>query len=384
MAEQKRDYYEVLEVSKTATDEELKKAYRRLAKKYHPDANPNNKAEAEAKFKELNEAYEVLSDKQKRAMYDQFGHNGPQGFGGAGNGGGSYSYSPSGFDGSDIDLDDIVSSIFGGGFKSGRRSSRNPNGPVKGADLTYNLELTYEEAFTGIKKQITIMREAECEHCKGSGAKPGTRAETCKVCNGTGQVRQMQNTLFGQMQTARTCSNCRGTGKVIKEHCEYCKGTGRVRKQVKISVDVPAGINDNQTIVLRGEGAPGVNGGPKGDLYIVVILRRHQIFTRHDNDVLCDIPVTITQATLGAELDIPMVDGKKEKFKIPEGTQTETKFRIRGKGFKQVNRETSGDFIFTVIVQTPKRLTKEQRELLEQLAKTMNEQPPVRKKGIFG
>jgi molecular chaperone DnaJ len=376
MAEQKRDYYEVLGVAKTATADELKKAYRQMAKKYHPDANPNNKQEAESKFKEVNEAYEVLSDPQKRQMYDQFGFNGPQGSG-FGGGNGYYQYS-GGFDGFDIDLDDIVSSIFGGG-----RSSRRPSGPAKGADLRYNLEITYVEAYQGVKKQITINREEICPTCKGDGAKPGSKIENCKACNGTGTVRTIKNTIFGQTQTTRTCDVCKGSGKIIKESCTECHGKGKIRKPTKITVNIPAGIDDGQTVVLRNEGAPGTKGGPKGDLYIVVSLKRNNIFTRQGENVFCEIPVTMTQATLGAELQIPLVDGSKTTFKIPEGTQTGSKFTIRGKGFKNINRGYNGDLVFTVTVQTPKHLTKEQRTLLEQLAKTMNEQPPVKKKGIF-
>lgn len=377
----KRDYYEVLGVNKSATDEELKKAYRKLAKKYHPDANPDNKKEAEAKFKEVNEAYENLSDPQKRRMYDQFGHDGPAGFGGGPGGGGYYSYSSSGFDGFDMgDLGDIFSSFFGGGA----RSSRTKTGPSKGADLRYDMELTFEEAYTGVQKEININREDTCNVCKGTGAKEGSKVETCSVCGGTGQIKQVQTTILGQMQTTRTCSNCHGEGKIIKEPCEHCRGKGKVRKQTKLTVKIPAGIDDNQTVVLRGEGAAGEKGGPKGDLYITVHLKRHSIYTRRDDNILCEIPITITQATLGAEIEVPMVGGKKEKFKIPEGTQTGTRFRIREKGFKNVNRNYTGDFIFTVVVQTPKKLSKEQRELLTQLAKTMNEQPPIKKKGIFG
>ena len=381
MAEQKRDYYEVLEVPKTATADELKKAYRKMAKKYHPDANPNNKAEAEAKFKEVNEAYEVLSDPQKRQMYDQFGFNGPQssGFGG---GNGYYSYT-GGFDGFDIDLEDIMSSIFGGGFGGRTQSSSRRTGPTKGTDLRYNVEVTFEEALKGVKKQITINREEVCSTCSGTGAKPGTKVDTCSTCKGTGSVRTIRNTIFGQTQTTRTCEECGGTGKIIKEYCSECKGKGRIRKPTKITVNIPAGIDDGQTVILRGEGAPGNNGGPKGDLYIVVSLKRSNIFTRKDEDVYCNIPITITQATLGADLQIPMVDGTKETFRIPEGTQTGTKFTIKGKGFKNINRGYYGDLIFTVLVQTPKKLTKEQRALMEELAKTMNEQPPVKKKGIF-
>ena len=378
---QKRDYYEVLGVSKTATDEELKKAYRKLAKQYHPDANPDNKEEAERKFKEINEAYENLSDPQKRKMYDQFGHDGPAGFGGGASGG----YYSSGFDGfSDFgDLGDIFSSFFGGGF-GGRGSRRNNNGPVKGADLKTTVDITFEESFLGTEKEVVISRNETCTTCGGNGAKPGTVIDKCNVCNGTGQVRQIHNTILGQMQTTRTCSNCNGTGKVIKQPCEECKGRGKIRKQAKIKVKIPAGIDDNQTIVLRGEGESGSRGGQKGDLYIVIRVKKNSIYTRSGNDVYCTVPITFTQAALGADLQIPMVDGAKEIFKIPEGTQTESKFTIKNKGFKNVNGTGQGNFIFKVQVQVPKRLSKEQRELLNQLAKTMNEQPPIKKKGIFG
>ena len=381
----KRDYYEVLGVDKNATQEELKKASRKLAKKYHPDANPNNKKEAEIKFKEVNEAYENLSDPQKRRMYDQFGHNGPQGFGG-GQGpfgqGGYYSYTTSDF-GDFGDLGDIFSSFFGGGF-GGRTSSRRQNGPRKGADLNLRMEITFEQSFLGVEKEITVTRNETCDTCHGTGAKPGTSPVKCSVCNGTGQVTAVQNTILGQMQTRRTCSACHGTGEVIKEPCETCKGKGTVRKQPKIKVKIPAGIADNQTVVLRGEGEPGEKGGTKGDLYITVKIKRHSIFSRNGNNVMCEVPITITQATLGADLEIPMVDGSKEIFRIPDGTQTGTKFTIKNKGFKPINSSNVGDFVFTVTVQTPKRLSKEQRELLTQLAKTMNEQPPIKKRGLFG
>ena len=385
-----RDYYEVLGVNKNATDDELKKAYRKLAKKYHPDANPDNKKEAEEKFKEVNEAYETLSDPQKRRMYDQFGPDGPQGFGGgSGQGpfgqGGYYSYSSSGFNGFDDfgDLGDIFSSFFGGGF-GGRSSSRKQNGPRKGADLNLRMEITFEQAYSGVEKEITVTRNETCDNCHGTGAKPGTSVTKCTTCNGTGQVTQVQNTILGQMQTRRTCTVCHGTGEIIKEPCEVCHGNGTVRKQPRIKVKIPAGIDDNQTVVLRGEGEPGEKGGPKGDLYITVRIKKHSICTRSGNNVMCEVPITITQATLGADLEIPMVDGTKVVYKIPDGTQTGTKFVIRNKGFKSVNSSSTGDFVFTVKVQTPKRLTKEQRELLVQLAKTMNEQPPIKKRGFFG
>ena len=382
----KKDYYEVLGVNKSATDEELKKAYRKLAKKYHPDANPDNKKEAEAKFKEINEAYETLSDPQKRRMYDQFGPDGPQGFGGGAGGpfgGGYYSYTSSGFDGfSDFgDLGDIFSSFFGGSARTSRQQAR---GPKKGADLNLNLEITFEEAFLGVEKEIVITRPETCDVCHGTGARPGTTVTKCPTCNGTGTVRQVQNTILGQMQTTRTCTACHGTGEIIKEPCDYCKGKGTVRKQPRIKVKIPAGIDDNQTVVLRGEGEPGEKGGPKGDLYITVRIKRSSIYSRQGTTVMCEVPITITQATLGANLKIPMVDGSTEIFTIPEGTQTGTKFTIKERGFKSLNSNIRGNFVFTVIVQTPKRLNKEQRELLEKLARTMNEQPPIKKKGIFG
>lgn len=379
MAE-KRDYYEVLGVTKNATDEELKKAYRKLAKKYHPDANPNNKEEAEKKFKEVNEAYETLSDSQKRQMYDQFGADGPQGFNGFNGGNGTYTYTSSGFDGfGDIfgDLGDLFG--FGGG-----RSTRQTNGPIKGADLRYNIDLTFEEAYSGISKEININRNEKCTTCDGSGAKRGTHPETCSICSGKGTVSKIQTTLLGQMKVQTTCSNCHGTGKVIKETCETCYGKGTVRKQAKIKVKIPAGIDEGQTVVLRGEGEPGKNGGKNGDIYITINLKRHSIFTRKEDNVYCDIPITFTQATLGAEIQVPLVDGAKLTYKIPEGTQTGTKFTIKDKGFVHINSNYRGNLIFTVQVQVPKKLSKEQREILVQLAKTMNEQPPIKKRGIFG
>ena len=383
---QKRDYYEVLGVNKNATDEELKKAYRKLAKKYHPDANPDNKEEAERKFKEVNEAYETLSDKQKRQMYDQFGFDGPQGFG-TGQGGGYYSYG-TGFDGfggfSDFgdfgDLGDIFSSFFGGSSTRSRSSSR----VRRGADLKINLEITFEEAYLGVEKEISLNRSETCSSCSGTGAKRGTSPEKCSVCNGTGKIKQVVTTPFGQMATQKVCTHCGGKGKIIREPCPDCHGKGVNKKTIKLKVKIPEGIDDGQTVVLKGEGESGTNGGTKGDLYIVVHIKRHSIYTRKSEHVLCDIPITITGATLGTEIEVPMVDGTKVKYKIPEGTQTGTKFTIKNKGFKSINGNWRGDFIFTVIVQTPKRLTKEQRELLLALAKTMNEQPPIRKKGIFG
>ena len=377
----KRDYYEVLGVNKNATDEELKKAYRQLAKKYHPDANQDNKKEAEAKFKEVSEAYEVLSDKQKRTMYDQFGHDGPAGFGGGNPGGGYYSYG--GFDG--FDASDIFSSFFDGfGFDFGGKGARKKNAARRGADIVYNMDLTFEEAYLGVDKKITVNRNEQCNHCHGSGAKPGTSPVTCTTCHGSGQIKQTITTILGQMQTTRPCTTCGGDGKIIQEPCVECRGKGKIRKSVTIDVKIPAGIDNNQILTVREQGELGENGAPRGDVKISIRLKKHSIYKREGDNVLCDIPVTFTQATLGAELEIPMVDGTKEKYKMPEGTATGTKFIIKNKGFKNVANNWRGDFVFTTVVQVPKKLTAEQRDLLQKLAKTMNEQPPVKKKGFFG
>lgn len=385
---QKRDYYEVLGVNKNSSEDEIRRAFRRLAKKYHPDANPDNKKEAEEKFKEVNEAYEVLSDPQKKQMYDQFGFDGPQAYGGQG--GGYYSYGQ-GFDGfsgfgTDFgdfgDLGDIFSSFFGGGATSSRRHTSN--GPAKGADIRTSINITFEESYLGVEKEISLYRNEQCTTCGGSGAKKGTKPETCSVCGGKGRITQVSQTILGNMSTQRTCSACKGTGKIIKEPCEDCKGKGIKSKQVKIKVKIPEGIDEGQTIVLKGEGESGKNGGPKGDLYIIIHVKKHNIFSRNSDHVLCEIPITFTGATLGTEIEVPMVDGTKEKYKIPEGTQPGTKFVIKGKGFKSVSGNWRGDFVFTVTVEVPKKLTHEQRVLLVELAKTMNEQPQIKKKGIFG
>ena len=362
-----KDYYEILGVSKSASDDELKKAYRKLAKQWHPDANPDNKEEAEKKFKEIGEAYEVLSNPEKRKMYDQFGTADPQqagfggfdgfgGFGGFGNG--TYSYSTSGFGFDDV-VDDFVSSIFGGG-----RRSRT------------------EESFTGCEKEFSINKNVKCETCDGIGAKPGTTVDTCHVCGGTGRVNKVQSIGgFASFQTVATCDECRGTGKIIKEPCDTCKGKGKIRKDVKIKVEVPAGIQDGQTLRLGGKGDAGENGGANGDIYIDIRVKKSKIFTRNGNDVECVIPITMTQAALGADLKIPTVTGEEIEVQIPEGTQTGTTYTLKGKGFQKVNSSSIvGDLNYTVEVQTPKKLTKEQRELLESLAKTMNEQPPIKKK----
>lgn len=379
----KRDYYEVLGVSKSATDAELKKAYRKLAKQYHPDANPDNKEEAEKKFKEVGEAYEVLSDPQKRKLYDAYGFDGPNM---GANGGGYYSYG-SGFDGFSgfgdfSDLGDIFSSFFGGDRRGG--SSRSRNTVTKGADLKIAIDITFKESYTGVEKEISINRNEVCPDCNGNGCAKGTSPTKCTVCGGKGVIKQVSATLFGQVSTQRTCSTCNGTGTIITNPCPSCKGKGTVKKAKKLKIKIPEGIGDGQTIVLQNEGEPGRNGGPNGDLYIVVRVKKDSVYSRRAEHVLAEVPITFTMATLGGEIEIPMVDGSKEKYKIPEGTATNTKFSIKGKGFKSLNGNWRGDFVFTVVVQVPKKLTTEQRALLVELAKTMNEQPPLKKKGIFG
>ena len=381
-----KNYYEVLGVDKSASDDEIKKAYRKLAKQWHPDANPDNKAEAEAKFKEVGEAYEVLSNPQKRKNYDQFGSADGPSFGGSGFGG----YSTSGFSGfsgdfGDVDLGDIFSSFFGGGFgvRSSSRSS-NPNAPRKGNDLEANITISFEEAFKGVTKEFKISKNVKCEDCDGKGAKKGTSVETCPNCNGTGKVSTTQRIGgFGAFQTVHDCEKCRGTGKIIKEPCEKCGGKGEYRKTVNISVTIPAGVDDGQSLILRGKGEPGKNGGQDGDIYLNVKIKNNTPFEREGNNVRLTVPITITQATLGGKLNIPTVDGDSVEYEISSGTQSGDQFVLKGKGFVGIHSKVPGDLTFNVQVQTPKKLTKEQRELFEALAKTMNEQPPIKKKSFW-
>ncbi|WP_089729177.1 molecular chaperone DnaJ [Candidatus Thiosymbion oneisti] len=344
----KRDYYEVLGVSRNASDSDLKKAYRRLAMKYHPDRNPG--AEAERRFKEAKEAYEVLNDPKKRSAYDQFGHAGVEtsgGFGGAGDfGGGSFS---------DI-FGDVFGDIFGSGGRSrGRRVHR-------GADLRYDLSLTLEEAVAGKEIKIRVPTLAECQFCGGSGAKPGTSAKTCPTCGGGGQIRMQQ----GFFSVQQTCPQCRGQGTVIEEHCSYCRGEGRVQEQKTLSVKVPAGVDTGDRIRLSGEGEPGEQGGPPGDLYVQILVKEHPIFTREDNHLFCEVPIGFVTAALGGELQVPTLNGK-VMLKIPAGTQTGKMFRMRGKGVKPVRGGIIGDLICRVVVETPVNLTERQKELLREL-----------------
>lgn len=372
MAEQKRDYYEVLGVSKSATEDELKKAYRKLAKQYHPDLHPDDK-EAEAKFKELNEAYAVLSDNDSRAKYDQFGHAGVDPNFGAGGGGGF-----GGFGGfADFDLGSIFDSFFGGGG-----AARPRNGPQKGESLRSSVIISFEEAAFGCEKEVTINRSEQCEECGGSGCAKGTTAEICSECHGTGTVRVQQQTPMGVFASTSPCPKCHGTGKIILQPCKTCKGNGYVRKQRKISVNIPAGIDDGQVISLRGQGNAGKRGGPAGDLLISVGVRSHPLFTREGTSVFCEAPITFTQAALGAELEIPTIDGK-VKYTLPEGTQTGTVFRLRGKGIPNLHGKGRGDQYVTVTVEVPKNLTSEQKEKLRQFDSSLSENNHTKRKSFF-
>ena len=374
MAENKRDYYEVLGVEKSASHDEIKKAYRKAAMKYHPDRNPGNK-EAEEKFKEVGEAYEVLSDEEKRQRYDQFGFAGVDPNFGAGAGGyGGYGGGFGGF-GDFGDLGDIFGSFFGGG---GRSAGPNPNAPRRGENVMSRLELTFEEAAFGCEKEVGAMRIENCTACSGSGSADGT-VETCTTCHGTGQVRTVQNFMGMQMQSSAACPKCGGKGKVIKNPCNTCKGKGKVRRTQKIKVKVPCGVDDGQSVRVRGEGCVGSNGGPNGDLLVEIYIKRHPIFARRGTEVLCEVPISFSQAALGAQIQVPTLDGK-VPYDLPEGTQTGTTFTIAGKGIPEINNmKRRGSQRFTVVVETPTKLTKEQKELLRQLDESLDETPKRKK-----
>ncbi|MFC4320835.1 molecular chaperone DnaJ [Litchfieldia salsa] len=348
----KRDYYEVLGLSKGASKDEVKKAYRKLSKKYHPDINKAD--DAADKFKEVKEAYETLSDDNKKAHYDQFGHTDPnQGFGGFGGGqdfGGGFGF------------EDIFSSIFGGGTRR-----RDPNAPRQGADLQYTMTLDFEEAVFGKEVDIEIPREETCETCDGSGAKPGTKPSTCSHCNGSGQLNVEQNTPFGRIVNRRVCNYCSGTGKKIEHKCSTCGGSGKVNKRKKIHVKIPAGVDDGQQLRVSAQGEPGVNGGPSGDLYVVFQVRGHEFFERDGDDIYCEMPLTFAQASLGDEVEVPTLHGK-VKLKIPSGTQTGTKFRLRGKGVPNVRGYGQGDQHIHVRVITPTQLTEKQKQLIREFS----------------
>lgn len=372
MAENKRDYYEVLGVKKDASAEEIKKAYRKSAMKYHPDRNPGNK-EAEEKFKEVGEAYEVLSDETKRQRYDQFGFAGVDPNFGAGAGGPGYGGGFGGF-GDFGDLGDIFGEFFGGGSRRGSAQ----NAPRRGENVMARLELTFEEAAFGCEKEVAAQRIENCAACNGTGSADGV-IETCQQCRGTGQVRTVQNFMGMQMQSSTTCPSCNGRGKVIKTPCNTCKGKGKVRRTKRVKVKIPAGVDAGQSVRVRGEGCVGSNGGVSGDLLVEIYIKRHPIFTREDYDVLCEVPITFTQAALGAEIEVPTLDGR-VKFDLPEGTQTGKEFVLRDKGIPEVgNPRRRGSHRFTVVVETPTHLTKEQKDLLRQLDGTMDETPKRKK-----
>lgn len=356
MAEQKRDYYEVLGVDKNADDAALKKAYRVLAKKYHPDMNPGD-AEAEKKFKEASEAYAVLSDPEKRRQYDQFGHAAFDG----GAGGGGFG----GFDFNSADFGDIFGDIFGD-FFGGRRSARGNNGPMKGANIRTSVRITFEEAVFGVDKEIELTLKDECKTCHGSGAKAGTTPETCQKCGGKGQVVFTQQSFFGTVRNVQTCPDCNGTGKVIKEKCPDCHGSGYIASRKKIQVSIPAGIDNGQSVRIREKGEPGTNGGPRGDLLVEVIVGRHPIFQRQDYDIYSNVPVSYAIAALGGEVVVDTVDGK-VIYEVKPGTQTDTRVRLKGKGVPTLrNKEVRGDHYVTLVVQTPEKLSHEAKELLKQ------------------
>ena len=373
MAE-KRDYYEVLGVKKGASEDELKKAYRKLAKENHPDLHPGDK-ECEARFKEINEAYEVLSDPDKRAKYDQFGHaafDPSQGFGGGGGFGGF-----EGFGG----FGDIFSDIFGGGFGFGGGGGRNPNAPRKGDNLRATVNIKFEEAAFGVKKDVFVSKIEQCHDCKGTGCAEGTTAEVCPDCKGTGTVMSTKRTPFGMVQSSEQCPKCRGRGKVIHSPCKTCRGMGSVRRQHKVSVSIPAGIDDGQTISLKGQGNAGLNGGPAGDLLITVLVQPHARFERDGASILLDQEISFSQAALGAEVEVPTLDGK-VKLNIPEGTQTGTTFRLKGKGVPFLRNGGRGDQFVTVNVAVPRSMTSTQKNALRRYAETMGE--TVEQKNIFG
>ncbi|MCL2070919.1 MAG: molecular chaperone DnaJ [Oscillospiraceae bacterium] len=378
----KKDYYETLGLKKGASDDEIKKAFREKAKQFHPDLNPDN-PDAELKFKEVNEANEVLSNPEKRQKYDSFGHAGVDpSYGGGGYGG--FSGFGGGFEsgGINIDLGDIFDNLFGGGSGGFRSNAANPNVPRQGADISINLDIGFMEACKGVSHEIEVNRQEPCDTCSGSGAKPGTSSKTCGECSGTGRVRFQQRTLFGISQSTRACSHCAGKGKVIESPCVSCSGQGKVNKKKKITVGVPAGIDNGQILCVRGEGHIGVNGGGRGALNARISVRRDPIFKREGFDVHCEVPLTYSQAALGAEIEVPTIDGA-VKLTIPEGTQPDTVFRLRGKGIQRLRREGRGDEMVKATIEIPKNLTKQQKELLRQLDNSFTTKNFAKRESFF-
>ena len=379
MAENKRDYYEVLGISKGASEDEIKKAYRKTAKKYHPDLHPDDPV-AEAKFKECNEAYEVLGDPQKKARYDQFGFAGVDPNYGAGQGG--YGGGGFGFDGGDIDLGDIFSSIFGGGGGGFGFGGRNPNAPVRGRDVRASVTLTFEEAAKGCKKTVSTQRVEDCSACGGTGAAKGTSPKTCPDCQGRGVVNVQQRTAFGVMNSQHTCSRCGGRGKIVDDPCKKCGGKGKVRAARQIEINIPAGIDNGQVVTVRGNGDAGMNGGPAGDLHIEVRIKKHKDFTRDGYNVWYNKHVSITEATLGAELQVPTLDGN-VKYNMPAGTQPGAVFKLKGKGIQRLNSVGKGDEYVQIVVDIPTGLTHEQKELLRTFDKSYTPPKNPPKEGFF-
>lgn len=381
MADNKRDYYEVLGLEKGAGDDEIKKAYRTLAKKYHPDLNPGNK-EAEVKFKEINEAYAVLSDPEKRSRYDQYGFDGIDPSAGAGAGGYGDFGGFGGFDFSDIG--DIFGSFFGGGNASGgtRSSGSRRNAPIDGEDIGASVTLTFEEAAFGCRKDITYDKITRCPDCDATGAAKGSTVETCPTCHGTGTVRVSQRTALGMFQTTRSCDNCRGTGKIIKNPCPNCNGKGYIKIRTKTEANIPAGIDDNQKFIIRGAGNDGRNGGSPGDLVILVSVRPHSIFERNKTDIYCEIPITFAQAALGAQIEVPTLE-EDVMYTIPEGTQTGTQFVLKNRGIQSVNSGRRGDLYFKVTVEVPRGLTSDQKDIIRQFAASCGDQNHTKCKSFF-
>jgi len=372
----KRDYYEVLGVNKGASDDEIKKAYRKMAKEYHPDLHPGDKV-AEAKFKEVGEAYEVLSDPQKKSRYDQFGHAGVDPNFGGGPGAG-------GWGGVDVDfgdIGDIFSSIFGGGFGGGTRR-QNPNAPRQGSDVGASVFISFEEAAKGCKKKVKVERVTTCSDCSGSGARRGTSPTTCPVCGGSGMVNHQQRTPFGVMQTQSPCSRCQGRGRIIENPCPTCSGQGRVRKSGEVGINIPAGIDDGQVITIPGHGNAGQNGGPAGDLQVQVTVRPHPLFERDGFNIWYELPITYAQAALGAEVEIPTLDGK-IPYTIKDGTQPGDVLRVRGKGIPYINGRGTGDLLLKVVVEVPKNLNKEQKKLLQEFEAATGDKQYQKRKSFF-
>jgi molecular chaperone DnaJ len=367
MATTKRDYYEVLGVPKGANADDIKKAFRQLARKYHPDVNKEQ--DAEAKFKEVNEAYEILSDDQKRAAYDRYGHAGTQGFGAGGFGTGDIN-----------DINDIFSEFFGG---FARANAQQRRGPRRGSDLRHDLKIDFLEAIFGIEKEIEVVRNETCTRCAGNGSEPGTSPQRCKTCNGTGEVRRVQQSILGSFVNVTTCPTCNGSGEVITVPCKQCGGRKQIRATRNLVVNVPPGVDTGTQIRLNGEGEPGVNGGPAGNLYVVINVAPHAYFRRKDEDIVIELSVNVAQAALGDEIEVPTVDGK-EKLNIPSGTQSGSVFRLKGKGVPHLRRNTRGDQLVLVNVQVPQNLTTEQKKIFLELSKTLGKEVvPQQEKGFF-